>query len=41
MPIWENAIIKQNEILDKKFDSDSEKIMNFLREKSLLEVDEQ
>ena len=40
MIVWENAIIKQNEILDKKFDSNSEKIMDFLREKSLLEVDE-
>jgi len=38
MPIWENAIIKQNEILDKKFEWNSEKIMNFLREKKLLEV---
>ncbi len=40
MPIWENSIIKQNEILDKKFDWNSEKIMQFLREKNLLEVDE-
>jgi len=40
MPVWENHIIKQNEILDKKFNWDSEKIMQFLREKKLLEVDE-
>jgi len=40
MPVWENAIIKQNEILDKKFEWNSEKIMEFLREKNLLEVDE-
>ncbi len=40
MPVWENAIIKQNEILDKKFNWDSERIMEFLREKKLLELDE-
>jgi len=40
MPVWENHIIKQNEILDKKFNWDSEKIMQFLREKKLLEVDD-
>jgi len=40
MPVWENYIIKQNEILDKKFDWNSEKIMQFLREKNLLELDE-
>jgi len=40
MPVWENAVIKQNEILDKKFDSNSEKIIEFLREKNLLEIDE-
>ena len=37
---WENSVIKQNEILDKKFWWNSEKIINFLREKNLLEVDE-
>jgi hypothetical protein len=40
MPVWENHIIKQNEILDKRFNGDSEKIMQFLREKKLLEIDE-
>ncbi len=40
MPVWQNHITKQNEILDKKFDWNSEKIMWFLREKNLLEVDE-
>ncbi|MDQ7008682.1 MAG: invasion protein CiaB [Candidatus Gracilibacteria bacterium] len=40
MPVWENAIIKQNEILDKMFEGNSEKIMNFLRSKNLLEIDE-
>jgi len=40
MLVWENHIIKQNEILDKKFNWDSEKIMQFLREKKLLEVDD-
>ena len=39
MPVWENYIILQNEILDKKFNYDSEKIMDYLREKQLLEVD--
>jgi hypothetical protein len=39
-PVWENMIIKQNEILDKKFDGNSEKIMKFLRDKNLLELDE-
>ena len=38
--VWENHIKKQNEILDKRFNSDSEKIINFLREKNLLETDE-
>ncbi len=38
MPVWENHIIKQNDILDKRFDGDSEKIMQFLREKNLLEM---
>jgi hypothetical protein len=41
MPVWENTIIKQSEILDKKFEGNSEKIMSFLREKDLLEVDEE
>jgi len=40
MPVWEKAITKQNDILDKKFEWNSEKIMNFLREKKLLEIDE-
>jgi len=40
MPVWESHIIKQNKILDKKFDWNSEKIMQFLREKKLLETDE-
>ena len=39
-PIWENTIFKQNEILDKKFDNNSEKIMDFLNNKDLLELDE-
>lgn len=38
--IWEDTIIKQNAILDKKFNGDSEKIMQFLRDKNLLELDE-
>lgn len=38
--IWEDTIIKQNAILDKKFKGDSEKIMQFLRDKNLLELDE-
>ncbi len=38
--VWENHIKKQNEILDKKFNWDSEKIIDFLREKNLLETDE-
>ena len=40
MPVWEEHIKKQNEILDKMFDSDQEKIMNYLKEKDLLEKDE-
>ncbi len=40
MPIWENHIIKQNEILDKNFSCDWEKIMKYLRDKNLLELDE-
>ncbi len=39
MGVWENAIINQNEILDKKFEWNSEKVMQFLREKNLLELD--
>jgi len=38
--VWENHIKKQNEILDKKFNGDSEKVIDFLREKNLLEIDE-
>jgi len=37
---WSNHIEKQNEILDKKFDNDSEKVMAYLKEKDLLEKDE-
>jgi len=37
---WLNHIEKQNEILDKLFDNNSEKIMAYLKEKNLLEKDE-
>jgi hypothetical protein len=40
MPVWQNAISKQNDILDKKFNNNSEKIMNYLKEKDLLDKDE-
>jgi len=40
MPVWQNAILKQNSILDNMFWNNSEKIMNFLREKDLLDKDE-
>jgi hypothetical protein len=40
MPVWQNAITKQNDILDKKFNNNSEKIMNYLKEKDLLDKDE-
>jgi hypothetical protein len=39
MPVWQNVISKQNEILDKKFNNNSEKIMNYLKEKDLLDKD--
>jgi hypothetical protein len=38
MPVWQNAITKQNDILDKKFENNSEKIMNYLKEKDLLDL---
>jgi len=40
MPVWQNAILKQNNILDKMFDNNSEKIMTFLKEKDLLDKNE-
>jgi len=39
MPVWQNAVTKQNEILDKKFSNNSEDIMNYLRTKDLLDKD--
>lgn len=39
-PHWENQINIQNKILDKKFDNDQEKIISYLREKNLLDTDE-
>ena len=38
--VWSNHIEKQNEILDKRFENNSEKIMAYLKEKDLLEKDE-
>ena len=40
MPVWQKSILKQNDILDNMFLNNSEKIMNFLREKDLLDKDE-
>jgi len=40
MPVWQKAILKQNDILDKKFKNNSEKIMSYLKEKELLDTDE-
>ena len=40
MPVWQNSILKQNDILDKMFDNNSEKIMTFLKEKDLLDKNE-
>jgi len=39
-PKWIEHIEKQNDILDKKFSNDGEKIMKYLEEKDLLEKDE-
>ncbi len=38
--VWLNHIEKQNEILDKRFDNNSGEIMAYLKEKDLLEKDE-
>ncbi len=38
--VWSEYIEKQNDILDKMFWNDSEKIMTYLKEKNLLEKDE-
>ena len=40
MPVWQNTITKQNNILDKKFKNNSEEIMNYLKKKDLLDKDE-
>jgi len=40
MPVWQNAILKQNNILDNMFWNNSEKIMQFLKNKKLLDTDE-
>jgi hypothetical protein len=40
MLVWQKAVLKQNEILDKKFENNSEKIMNYLIENNLLDKDE-
>ncbi len=40
MPVWQNAITKQNYILDKKFKNNSEKIMSYLKNNNLLDNDE-
>ncbi len=38
--VWHKAVLKQNNFLDKKFDNNSSKIMDFLREKNLLDKSE-
>jgi len=40
MPVWQNAVTKQNDILDKKFKNNSEEIMSYLIKKDLLDTDE-
>jgi len=40
MPVWQNTITKQNNILDKKFKNNSEEIINYLKKKDLLDKDE-
>lgn len=39
MPVWERAVKLQNDILDKKFNSDWTKIMSYLGEMWLIDVD--
>jgi hypothetical protein len=40
MPVWQNTITRQNNILDKKFFNNSKEIMNYLKENDLLDKNE-